>query len=93
MSQRDPFGGKYHGIWDVEGDSEPVLISPDSAWLTKELARRQGLPVEDDDHLSGYNHVFSCDIVGAWWNSHDVDPREEEPLTLAEIISVQEGDL
>ena len=93
MVNREPFGGKVYGIWNVEGDSEPLMLMSDRAALERELERRRALPEDDRDRLTEYHHVFPADIAGAWWNSHDPDPREESPLTLDEIVSVQGGDL
>lgn len=93
MSAREPFGGKYYGIWNVEGDGEPKALFPSRREADAELARRRALPEEDDARLDDYDQVFSCDIMGAWWNSYDPDPREGLALTNAEILSVQDGDL
>lgn len=91
-SSREPFGGKYYGIWNVEGDGEPKALFPSRAGAEAELARRRALP-EDDWRLGEYDQVFPCDIMGAWWNSYDPDPREELALTNEEILSVQDGDV
>jgi len=93
FANREPFGGKCYGIWDVEGDSEPVVIFTKRDKADRELERRRALPEGDEDRLDVYHHVFPCDVMGAWWNSHDPDPREDMPLTNAEILSVQDGDV
>lgn len=90
---RDPFGGKCHGIWNVEGDSDPIVVFTSKSRADAYLAKMRALPEEDDDHLDKYHHVFACDVVGAWWNSFDPDPRVDSPLTIAEVVAVQEGDL
>jgi hypothetical protein len=89
---REPFGGRYFGIWNVEGEGEPVVILPGREDADRELARRRALPEDDDDHLTEYHQVFPCNFVGVWWNSYEPDPREHNPLTVPEIIAAYNGD-
>jgi len=90
---REPFGGKYFGIWNVEGDGEPLALFPSRNDAEAELRRRRSLSPHNDLYATGRHHVFPCDIAGAWWNSHDPDPREDDPITLDEIVRAQDGDL
>jgi hypothetical protein len=90
---REPFGGKWYGIWNVEGDGEPLALFPTREDAELVLAERRLLPVDDDDRMTKYHQVFPCDLVGCWWNSYDPDPREHDPLTLEEIAAAHGGDV
>lgn len=85
---REPFGGRFYGIWNVEGEGEPIALFPRKLDALAELERRRALPVDDDDHMTEFHQVFPCDMIGAWWNSYDADPRADDPLDAAEIASV-----
>ncbi len=85
--EREPFGGRWFGIWNVEGEGEPLFLCPTRDDAEHELERRRALPADHDDVLSKFHHVFPCDIAGAWWNSYDPDPRAKSPLSLDEIIA------
>lgn len=84
-STREPFAGRYYGIVNVEGEGGFVALYPSRKDADAEVARRRALDPEDDNHLTEYHQVFPADIMGAWWNSHDADPRERDPLNLIEI--------
>lgn len=90
-SSREPFGGRYFGIWNVEGEGEPLALFSSEAAAARELDRRRALPEDDDDRLTEYHQVFPADLIGAWWNSYESDPRADDPLTHAEIVAVQGG--
>lgn len=90
---REPFGGKYYGIWNVEGDGEPIVLFGNREDADADLARRHALPDDHDDRATPEHQVFTCDIAGAWWNSYDPDPLGERPMTLDEIVAAQDGDL
>ncbi len=93
MSKREPFGGRYWGIWDIDGeDGEPIALYPRKQDADAALARARGLDEDDDDYLTEYHDVFPCDIAGAWWNSYDADPRGDSPLDTEEIVAVHAGD-
>jgi len=88
LKYREPFSGRWFGIRNVEGEGEPIALFPREREAEQELARRRALANDDDDHLTEFDHVFPCDIAGAWWNSYDPAPR---PLTIEEIVRVAEG--
>lgn len=89
VSDEEPFGGRYWGIFSVEGDDpSPLMLIRGEVDAREELARRQALDSEHDDYLDEYHDVFRSDIVGSWWNSIDPDPRAADPLTLDEIVKV-----
>jgi hypothetical protein len=82
----EPFCGRYFGLVNVEGDDpSPVAMFRDNEDATRELARRQALPEEDDDHLTEYHQVLACHVAGVLWNSYEADPRIDSALTAAEI--------
>ena len=90
-SGREPFAGRFYGVFNVEGDDpSPLFVfrSRDDAAL--ELARRQALPEEHDDRLDEYCQLFPVDLIGAWWNSYDPDPRNG--LDPSEVIAAYNGD-
>jgi hypothetical protein len=82
---REPFGGKFFVIVNVEGDGDPTIIFRSKVGATKELQRRQSLGVDDDDRATEYHQIFPCDVAGCWWNSYDPDPRQDNPLSPIEI--------
>ncbi len=89
---REAITGRYYIIVNVECDGEePAGMFPDKVDADLYLARRQGLPEEDPEHLTEFHQVFPCDIAGAWWNSYEPDPRADNPLTPEEIVKVCNG--
>jgi hypothetical protein len=87
---REAFAARYWGIWNVEGDSGPDPLFASREAAEDELARRRALAGDDWYHMADYHQVFPADIVGAWWNSAEVDPRASVPLSPAEIMLVLE---
>lgn len=85
---REPFGGRFFGIFDVEGEGDPVALFRSKEEAGRELARRKSLPHDDDDWLSEYHHMLLCDVAGTVWNSFDPDPRADNPLSPDEILAV-----
>jgi hypothetical protein len=91
-SMRDPFGGRYFGIWNVEGEGEPIALFRRHDLATRELERRRALPEDDDDRLDEYAQIFPCDLIGLWWNSYEPDPSPDDPLSPEEIIAAYQGE-
>lgn len=88
MNAREPFSGKYFGIWNVEGeDGEPLALFGSREEAEREVERRRALPDDADDYLTEYHQVFPCDLVGVWWNSYEPDPRTDSPLSSEEVIA------
>lgn len=85
---REPCGGRYFVILDVEGEGDPLAMFLRRADADAYLAQRQALPDDHDDRFTEYHQVFPCDVLGAWWNSYDPDPRADNPLLHEEIMRV-----
>jgi hypothetical protein len=91
---REPFGGRYYGIVNVESDDPaPRILFDSENEARRELTRRQALDDLDDDWLSEECTVQACDVAAAIWNSFDPDPRADNPLNPDEILAVHEGPL
>lgn len=92
--QNEPFGGRYWGIFNVEGDiPEPLMLFWRKDAADRELARRRALDPEDDDRLTEWHQVFRCDIWGAWWNSYEPDPRADSPMSVESIHALHTGEV
>ncbi len=92
-AEREPFGGRYHGIFNVEGDDPaPLVIFPRKSHADAELTRRQALPDDADDYADEHHQVFPLDVIGVWWNCYDPDPRADNPLTPDEVRAAYEGE-
>ena len=53
LKEEDPFAGRYFGAVNVESDHvAPLFMFGEEKDAQRELQRRQGLPEDDDDHLS-----------------------------------------
>jgi len=89
---REPFGGRWYGIVNVEGEGDPSALFWRREEAEAELTRRRALPDDDDAHLTEYHQILPCDIAGAIWNSFDPDPRAGNPLDADEIAAVHRGD-
>lgn len=85
---REPFGGRWFGIFNVEGEGAPSALYPSEADADREIDRRRALPEDDDDHLSEYYQALPVHLAAIVWNSYDPDPRAESPLDAAEIAAV-----
>lgn len=92
MSAREPFGGRYYGIWNVEGDGGPLMLFLREEDAKRELERLRALPEDDDDRLDQYHQVFPADLIGVWWNSYDPDPRAGSRLADDEVIRAYQGE-
>lgn len=77
----EPWEGKGWGIFHLDGDGDPVAIFTGrfgNENADRELARRQALDENDEDHLPHHDMgVLSCDVALLFWNSYDADPRVE----------------
>lgn len=48
----EPVGGRFWGIWNVEGEGEPIVLFARKEDAMRDLERRRALPEEDDDRLT-----------------------------------------
>jgi hypothetical protein len=87
---RKGYSDRYWGIWNTDGDDTPYMLFWNEDDARRELARRRGLDPSDDDWMDHHYEVFSTDIVGAWCNAPEVDPRANARLSPAEIMLVLE---
>jgi len=87
-NMREPCGGRYFAILNVEGEGDPIAMFMSQADADAYLTYRRALPEDHDDRLTEYHQVFPCDVVGAWWNSYDSDPRADSPLHPEEVMRV-----
>lgn len=88
QAMREPFGGRWYGIFNVEGEGDPGALFQSRADAERDVERRRALP---DERLTEYHQVLPCDLAGAVWNSFDPDPRAGNPLDASEILAVHDG--
>lgn len=87
----EPILGRWWGIVNVEAYHEdPIALFSRCETAHYELRRRQALPEDDEDYLDEHHHVFRADILGAWRNSHDEDPRSP-PGDAEDVIALYEA--
>lgn len=89
--QREPFSGRYFGIFNVEGnDPEPVAMFRSRDDAEVHLVASRSLPTESQYHLSEYHQIFPADVVGVWWNWYE--PETREPLAPSDVMAAYRGE-